>query len=68
MATRWDLGKYATERECTCKSRSAECVGYGYHVVDSTDDLIGARAETARLSKLYSFKYRTVNQHSREQI
>ncbi len=65
---RWDQGKYATERKCDCKSRSAECLNYGYHVVDSTDDLIAARAETAKLSRLYGFDYRTVNQHSREPI
>jgi hypothetical protein len=59
---RWDQGKYAIERKCTCKSRSFECGARGYHVVDSKNDRGEALREAFDLGRLYGFRYRVTVQ------
>ncbi len=67
-AIRWDLGRFAVERVCVCKSRSAECPK-GWHMVDSHDDLGAAIADLNTLEdETRRGAYRVIDQVNGEKI
>ncbi len=58
----WDKGRFAVQRECTCKSKNSECRREAWHTVDTHDDLGATIADviTCALWVSTGIRYRAV--------
>lgn len=59
---RWDQGRFAIERACTCKSKSPECAARGFHVVHSGQDALDLLKEATDLQREVGVPYRVIDQ------
>lgn len=57
---RWDLGRFGLQRQCTCKSKSAECYADGWHTVDTFGESGPALYDQRQLAEGQHGAYRVI--------